>query len=69
MSDITNAEFFEKVERSFLRATAAAIQENKRLGLPISVMRDGEVVEIPPEEIPDESAAQVAENRGDYGEK
>lgn len=35
-------------------AVRRAIVEHKRLGLPIVVARDGQVVRIPPEEIPED---------------
>ena len=57
----------EKVDLSILRddkrilrasgeAVYAALQHHKQIGNPIAVWRDGKVVMVPPEEIPDDPA-------------
>ena len=40
------------VEAAVKEAVALAIEEHRRLGFPITVERDGEIVTIPAEEIP-----------------
>ena len=48
-------ELFEdgrEIDEALRRAVKAALLRHKKLGNPIAVWRDGEVVEIPPEEIP-----------------
>ena len=42
----------EKAERAIKEATAEAIETHRRLGQPIAILRDGEVVWIPASEIP-----------------
>jgi hypothetical protein len=41
----------EKVEEALKAAVAKVIAENKRLGLPLIIWRDGKVVHVPPEEL------------------
>jgi hypothetical protein len=41
----------QEYERVFQRAVAEAIEEHRRMGRSIVVMRDGKVVEIPPDQI------------------
>lgn len=43
----------ERVQRSLVKAVRAALREHKRAGNPIAVGRDGQVVWLAPEEIPD----------------
>jgi len=42
------------VEAALMEAGRQAIIRHKRLGVPIVVWRDGRVVEIPPEDIPED---------------
>ena len=42
----------EKATKAFEEAVAAAIETHRRLGQPIAILRDGEVVWIPASEIP-----------------
>jgi len=42
-----------KVLAAARRATAEAVRMHKKLGNPIAVWRDGKVVILPPEEIPE----------------
>jgi hypothetical protein len=42
------------MERALRQAVREAVLRHKRLGQPIAVWRDGRVVEIPPEEIPED---------------
>ena len=41
-----------RIERALQRAVRAALLDHKRAGNPIAVWRDGQVVWIPPDEIP-----------------
>jgi len=46
------------------RGVANALAEHKRAGRSVVVMKDGAIVELPPEEIPvDENAAKGKEHR------
>lgn len=60
MSEISHEEFFRMVERSFLRATGNAMLEAKRKGQSIPIMRDGKLIHLPAEEIPDPFAEPAA---------
>lgn len=40
-----------RAEMAFKAAVEKAIIEHARLGLPMYIMRDGEIVEVPPEEL------------------
>jgi hypothetical protein len=42
------------IERAMTRAVREAVLRHKRLGQPVHTWRDGQVVEIPPGEIPDD---------------
>jgi len=42
----------EKVDRAMKEAVAEAIETHRRLGQPIAILRDGQVVWIPASEIP-----------------
>jgi hypothetical protein len=56
--ELTITEKFElgyPIDRALRRAVREALAMHKRIGNPISTMRDGKVVWIPPEEIPDYS--------------
>ena len=41
------------IDRALVKAVREAVLTHKRLGHPIAAWRDGKVVWIPPEEIPD----------------
>jgi hypothetical protein len=43
--------FHERLKKSVPNAVADALQKHKRNGEPIVVWRDGQIVEIPPEQI------------------
>jgi hypothetical protein len=49
-----------KVEKAMKQAVAKAIAENKRLGIPLVIWRDGKVVHVPPEEL------AVRESKSEY---
>ena len=49
-----------KVEKAMKQAVAKAIAENKRLGIPLVIWRDGKVVHVPPEEL------EVRESKSEY---
>jgi hypothetical protein len=49
-----------KVEKAMKQAVAKAIAENKRLGIPLVIWRDGKVVHVPPEEL------EVREPKSEY---
>lgn len=51
-----------KAEQSLRKAVAQVIEENRKLGLPVAVMKNGEAVLIPAEE----AIAQVRETRTEY---
>ena len=51
-----------RAEQSLRDAVAQAIEENRRLGLPVAVMKNGKAVLIPAEE----ALAQVRETRAKY---
>ncbi|MBI3680016.1 MAG: hypothetical protein HY235_06425 [Acidobacteria bacterium] len=46
----------KQIDRALVKAVREAIRMHKRLGQPIATLRDGEVVLIPPEEIPEPPA-------------
>jgi len=50
----------EKAEAALKAAVAKVIAENKRLGIPLVIWRDGKVVHVPPEEL------VVREVKGNY---
>lgn len=56
----------KEVEQLFQQAVAAALWRHKQLGQSVAVLRDGEVVIVPPDEIPvDEDAAiHARQHRG-----
>lgn len=54
------SDLHEKIERSFLRATGNAMLEAKRKGQSIPIMRDGKLIHLPAEEIPDPFAEPAA---------
>ena len=43
----------DAIERALVRAVRAALRQHKQAGNPIAVSRDGEVVWLAPEDIPD----------------
>ena len=43
----------ERIIAAVKKATAEAVRMHKRLGNPIAVWREGKVVIVPPDEIPD----------------
>lgn len=54
----------ERVTRALARASREALRRHKALGVPIAVLKDGEVTLVPPEEIvvpPDPDAPQQSE--------
>lgn len=50
-----------RAEMALKAAVEKVIIEHARLGLPIYVMRDGQVVEVPPEELRIQAARLLAE--------
>ena len=52
-----------KAVQSLRRAVADVIEENRKLGLPVAVMRHGQAVLISAEQ----AVAQVREERAQYG--
>ena len=50
----------EKVEEALKAAVAKAIAENKRLGIPLVIWRNGKRVLVPPEEL------EVREPKSEY---
>ena len=52
----------KKAERLLRRAVAKVIEENRKLGLPVAVMKDGKAVLIPAEK----AVAAVREHGGSY---
>lgn len=56
-----------RITRAFDEAVRDALLEHKRLGNPVAIWRDGKVVILPPEEIPesglDEEVAQEPKGR------
>ena len=54
-----------KAERALQQAVAQVIEENRKLGLPVAVMRRGKAVLIPAEE----ALSLVREERAKYGAK
>jgi hypothetical protein len=58
--NLAKLSFVEKVEAALKSAVAKVIEENKRLGLPLIIWRDGKVVHVPPEEL------EVRESKSEY---
>jgi Lhr-like helicase len=54
-----------KAERALQKAVARVLEENRRLGIPVAVMRKGKAVSIPAEE----AMRAVREERAAYGAK
>lgn len=54
-----------KAEKALKRAVKKVIEENRRLGLPVAVMRNGKPVLIPAEE----ARTSIRESRGSYTSK
>ena len=54
-----------RAEKVFRKAVAKVIDENRRLGLPIAVMRNGKAVLLPVEDV----VSVVRESRASYGAK
>lgn len=54
-----------QAEKVFRKAVAEVIEENRRLGLPIAVMRNGKAVLM----APDKAVSAVRESRAAYGAK
>ena len=54
-----------RAERALKKAVARVIEGNRRLGIPVAVMRNGKAVSIPAEE----ALCAVREERGSYGVK
>lgn len=52
-------------ERALKRAVARVMEENRRLGIPVAVIRDGRAVSIPAEE----ALRAVREERASYRTK
>jgi hypothetical protein len=56
MNDEQSAEILERDADGFTRlverAVRLALEEHYRAGNPVSLRRDGELIEVPPEEIP-----------------
>lgn len=48
----------DRIDSALRAAVRAAVQDHKRAGNPIAVWRDGRVVWLSPEEIPDPPAAE-----------
>ena len=58
----------EEIEVLLRQAAKRVVWEHKQLGLPISTMRDGQVVIIPPEEIEvDDSSLAIPLNHSTLG--
>ncbi len=53
MIDMTDEEILRAMENGVRRAVREALRDHKRAGRSIVIWRDGKVVELPPEEIPD----------------
>lgn len=51
-----------KAERALKKAVARVMEENRRLGIPVAVMRKGKAVTIPA----DEALGEVREERANY---
>jgi len=54
-----------KAEKALKRAVKKVVEENRRLGLPVAVMRNGKPVLIPAEE----ATTSIRESRGPYTSK
>ena len=54
-----------KAEKIFRESVARAIEENRRLGLPIAVMRNGKAVLLPVEK----AVPEIREKSAPYGRK
>jgi hypothetical protein len=53
MPEMTREQILQAIDNGVKRGVRAALREHKLLGHSIVIWRDGKVVEIPPEEIPD----------------
>lgn len=54
-----------KAQRAMRRAVAKVVEENRKLGLPVAVMRNGKAVLVPA----DEALPTVREQRARYSAK
>jgi len=57
--NLTKMSLVEKAEEALKVAVAKVIAENKRLGIPLVIWRDGKVVHVPSEEL---EVSEVKEN-------
>lgn len=60
MNESADFTFAERGLRALRKAVADTVEEHRRLGLPLVISRDGEVVEVMAEEI-DRMMAEAAE--------
>ncbi len=57
----------DRVREALWRGVQQAIREHKRDGRPMVSWRDGKVVWVPPEELPEIEAEGVSRSRGEEG--
>ncbi len=58
--NLRNMPLAVRAEKALKEAVANAITEHKRAGVPITIWRDGKVVQIPPDQI------EVREEQAEY---